>query len=166
MGPRLALGRTPVRPNGPTINHKRKLAMIVSSQDHWWDMCISNWENMLNIFEKVGAPMGRSEEDHWWSDRPGQPDTHHEKCLVQTLEDLKAARNGPVLHAIMHRAWYQAPERGTYKWDGWIVFCDLISEDWVFDKRFNPVAVHVERHPSEGEAPDDVIFPQAHRPPS
>lgn len=134
---------------------------VVSSVDDWWAKCNSNWENILNIFEKVGAPMGRSEDDRWWSDTFGKPDIFHEKCLAQTLEDLRAAKNGLALHQLFHQAWYNAPSR-AYAWTGWMVFCDLISEDWVFDSNRNP-DLNVERHPSEGEAPDELIWPQAHR---
>ena len=117
---------------------KRRLYVPIRNADDWWNLCEKRWTNILDIFAKVGAPMGRSEEDHWWSDKVGTPSTHHDECLAQTLEDLKTARNHDALLRLFHQAWTAAPDDVLiHSWNGWFDLCDLCSEEWVFYEAAN-----------------------------
>lgn len=107
--------------------------MSIDTKEDWWASCEKHWRNILDIFDRIGADMGRSEEAHWWADRMGEPDTHHEKCLVDTLEDYKLAKQHEPLIRLFNRAFHGAPDNDyIHTWKGWGAFCDLCSEEWVF----------------------------------
>jgi len=108
--------------------------MIIRTPRDWWNAVNQNWEYILDIFENAGAPMGRSEDDHWWSDGIGQDITRHERPLVQVLENAKIDRDHETLHHYFNLAWLAAPDQPSiHQWVAWDVFCDLCSENWVFD---------------------------------
>jgi len=105
----------------------------INNQGDWWYLCDTNWEHILDIFGNVGAPMGRTPEDKFWADRRGQPDVEHPKCLAQTLEDLRKARDGNELVGLFGKAWLAADDMGdNIAWAGWQVFNDLCRQAWVF----------------------------------
>lgn len=124
---------------------------VIRSKEDWWMSCNARWENILDIFSNIGAPMGRGEEDRWWSDGIGRPDTEHAKCLVQTLEDMRAARD-PKLHFFLNRAHGSAPDKEyIHSWEGWSAFCNLCSEGEVlYEDITTEEDVAHGRHPSEG----------------
>ena len=108
--------------------------MRIQSAEDWWNVCNKNWENILDIFHQVGAPMGRDEEDRWFPDAFGKPTIEHPKCLVQTMEDFKQVKNGPPLVRLFNQAWFAAPDKPEiHSWPGWNDFCNLCSEEWVFN---------------------------------
>lgn len=106
---------------------------IILTQKDWWETVEKEWEHILNIFGRVGAPMGRNAADQWWSDGIGEAAVWHPKCLVQTLEDAKKDRDHKTLDTLFNLAWLAAPDQQyIHSWPGWSSLCDLCSERWVF----------------------------------
>lgn len=108
--------------------------MEIKTPNDWWTLVDSHWQNILDIFSNVGAPLERNEEGHWWADEVFEPATRHEKTLISTLEDAKEEADHKTLHDLLQKAWLAAPdERYIHSWPSWGILCDLCSEAWVFE---------------------------------
>jgi hypothetical protein len=110
--------------------------MLIKTTDDWWLLVESHWQNILNIFANVDAPLGTDENGHWWSDEIGGKITRHEKALIEVL--LEARENGDhqTLHAFFEKVWVAAPDlKYIHSWPSWSIFCDLCSEYWVFETK-------------------------------
>jgi hypothetical protein len=107
--------------------------MMIKKPEDWWTLTNSQWENLLNIFDSTGAPMGRDEESHWWRDEAKAEVIRHPKSLAQTLEDARIGGDFETLHHFFELAWSAAPDTPEiHSWPGWGHLCDLCSEFWVF----------------------------------
>jgi len=110
------------------------MTKIIKTMDDWWCTLESNWSNILDIFDRVGAPMGRSEIDRFWSDGMGKEPTQHEYTLIKTLEVALEEKDHETLKSFFEKAWMAAPDKPyIHSWPGWSALCDLCSEYWVFD---------------------------------
>jgi hypothetical protein len=108
--------------------------MEIRTPEDWWSEVDRHWSNILDIFERVGAPMGGDEDGHWWSDGIGQDATRHDKTMIRTLEDAKRDRDHETLGGFFQKAWMAAPDRPhIHSWPSWGALCDLCSENWVFE---------------------------------
>lgn len=119
--------------------------MIIKTQADWWRAVDERWQDLLDIFDRAGAPLDRTEEEHWWSDGIGKEITRHDRPLVHVLEQAKIDRDHETLHSFFEKAWLAAPDRGFIhswpaapdprligSWPSWDVLCNLCSGDWVF----------------------------------
>jgi len=108
--------------------------MIIKTPNDWWVLVESHWQNILDIFDKVGAPLERNENGHWWANEIFTEAIRHEKSLIRTLEDAKESEDHKTLHDLFQKAWIAAPDKKyIHSWPSWDIFCDLCSEIWVFD---------------------------------
>jgi hypothetical protein len=105
----------------------------IRTQGDWWAAVDSHWSNILDIFDRCGAPMSRGPEGLWWSDGIGLEPVIHEKTMIRTLEDAKAEKDHETLHSFFEKAWMAAPDSSyIHGWPSWGMLCDLCSEYWVF----------------------------------
>ena len=112
--------------------------MNIKTQDDWWILVNSHWQNILDIFANVGAPLGRDEKDHWWPDEPFQLSVRHEQPLIKILMEAKETENHKILYFYFQKVWEAAPdERFIHGWPSWAILCDLCSEYWVFEENEN-----------------------------
>jgi hypothetical protein len=104
--------------------------MEISTEEDWWQGVDQNWDAIVEIFERAGAPLG----DRWWSDGIGQDATYHDQVFLAMLTKLRDERDGPGLARMFNLCWIAAPDsRHIHSWPFWQDFCDLCSETWVFD---------------------------------
>lgn len=107
--------------------------MIIETPDDWWCALDAHWQNILDIFGAVGAPLSRTEDGHWWSDDQGKEPSRHDKPLVRVLEEARENRDHETLSDFLQKAWSAAPDsERIHSWPSWHVLCDLCSEGWVF----------------------------------
>ncbi len=104
--------------------------MIINSENDWWNVLESHWPNIIEIFYNCGAPL----DEKMWSDGIGIPVSYHPRTFIGTLETLKMNHNGVELHHFLQLCWLAAPDKSyIHQWPSWGAFCDLCSEDWVFE---------------------------------
>ena len=108
--------------------------MDIKTPNNWWDVLDTHWQNILDIFQNVGAPLQRDPSGRMYSDGLGLEPTMHTKTLIHTLEDAKKDRDHETMHDFLQKAWSAAPDKPyIHKWPSWSALCDLCSEYWVFD---------------------------------
>lgn len=104
--------------------------MIIKTPEDWWNGVLNNWSDIVTIFENCGAPLG----DHWWSEGIGQEPTFHDQVFLAMLTDLRDKRDHQGLHRWLNLCWLAAPDKSyIHHWPSWGLFCDLCSENWVFE---------------------------------
>jgi hypothetical protein len=107
--------------------------MLIKTADNWWLLVESHWQDIINIFANVGAPLEKNENGHWWSNEIGGEIIRHEKALIEVLEDAKENGDHQTLYVFFQKAWVAAPDsKYIHSWPSWYIFCDLCSEYWVF----------------------------------
>src|SRR5271157_1219090 len=107
--------------------------MNIKTPDDWWILVDSHWQNILDIFYNIGAPLERNEAGYWWADEIFTEATRHEKTLIRTLEEAKRSEDHETLHDLFQKAWMAEPdEKYIHSWPSWNILCDLCSEYWVF----------------------------------
>jgi hypothetical protein len=105
------------------------MATIKTAGD-WWGLVDANWQQIVDIFERAGAPLG----NHWWSDGIGEEATYHDQVFLAFLTDMRDRRDGSALARWFNLCWLAAPDSPhIHSWPFWGSFCDLCSETWVFD---------------------------------
>lgn len=105
--------------------------MEIKSKEDWWTSLDNNWPNIVAIFSNCGAPL----DGNMWSDGIGKEVTYHSEIFIVMIERLKKERNGSELHHWLNLCWFAAPDSEyIHHWPSWSAFCDLCSEDWVFEE--------------------------------
>ena len=107
----------------------------IRTADDWWAVLDSRWSALLDIFERVDAPLGGDETGHWWRDEISGEEIRHDKTMIRTLEDAKRERDHSIMAGFLQKAWMAAPDKPhIHQWPNWGDLCDLCSETWVFDE--------------------------------
>jgi len=102
----------------------------INNANDWWGLVDANWPHIVDIFDRCGAPLG----DHWWSEGIGLEATYHEEVLLAFLTRLRDERDGEQLSRWFNLCWIAAPDTPSiHSWRFWSDFCDLCSENWVFE---------------------------------
>ena len=82
--------------------------MIIKTQDDWWTLLEANWDNILKIFETVGASPS---------------------IAIQARDNKEGLRLAMQLNTV----WGMAPDDPIiHTWPSWGNLCDLCGEGWVF----------------------------------
>ena len=107
------------------------MATIDNAAD-WWETLANQWDNILGIIAHV------MDTDHIAYQTPGDASS---PPLTQTImEDLVACKktqtpeSGHRLCRYLNGAWGLASDAYAWSVPGWGDFCDLCSEEWVFNE--------------------------------
>lgn len=104
---------------------------VIRTAEDWWAETNARWQDILEIFGNCGAPL----DDTKWCDGIQEPATEHDETFVEMLTRLKDAKDGQALSRWFNLCWVAAPDRrDIHSWPSWGVFCDLCSENWVFEQ--------------------------------
>ena len=101
----------------------------IQTKEDWWANCNGIWDDILQLFELCGAELASK----IWPDDVGKPLTTHTESLEDFLTRLKTDQDGIELSRYFNLAWMAAPDaKHIHSWPNWGNFCDLCSENWVF----------------------------------
>ena len=107
------------------------LSLSIDSPENWWLMCEDRWDHILNIFQLVGLELDLTRYPIAVNDEP----VERRMPLLQYLEFLKRVKDHYSLIRLFNLAWDTAPDSPhIHQWPSWGVFCDLCSEEWVFQE--------------------------------
>ena len=101
--------------------------MRINTPDDWWELLDASWDNIIMIFDRVGAPL----HTHRWDETTSKDDLPqvHAHTLREELYNLRTTRNHERLHHWLERVWGAASDSPRiHEWPGWSQLCDLCSE--------------------------------------
>lgn len=82
----------------------------IKNIEDWWTLLNDSWDDIIEIISHC---------------LPG--------IDLERLNELRLSRN-PELHSYLNSAWIMASESYAWSVPGWGYFCDLCSENWVFNE--------------------------------
>ena len=107
--------------------------MKITNIETYWKVVDENWDDLLNIIFHHIDPRHQAYEE------PGQSDSKmifRNGKLVTILEEvlfLKKNRDRKLVRYFTS-TWCLASDAYAWSVQGWGTFCDLCSEEWVFDE--------------------------------
>ena len=101
---------------------------MIKTKEDWWHLLDANWENIKRIVFHHLDPNAPAYEE------PGNKDSKLTgRLLFLELEALRVNRD-PQMHRYLNVSWCMASDAYAYSVPSWGEFCDLCSENWVFDE--------------------------------
>jgi len=100
----------------------------IKNKKDWWQVVDDNWDCLLEIVlhhMKFAAPA---------YEKPGDdksPKTG--RTILEELDFLRKIRN-PKLVRYFSASWCMASDAYAWSVPGWGAFCDLCSEEWIFNE--------------------------------
>jgi len=101
---------------------------MIKNENDWWDLLDAYWGDILEIVFHHLDP------NHPAYEIPGDANSPVTgRVLHEELVYLKLKKN-PKIHRYLNVSWCMASDTYAYSVSGWSQFCDLCSENWVFDE--------------------------------
>lgn len=102
--------------------------MKINNKEDWWDGLDLRWEYILEI---IAHHIDLSHEAY---EIPGDDTSASTgRRVIEELEYLRKNRDSK-LHRYLNASWCMASDAYAYSVPYWGDFCDLCSEDWVFEE--------------------------------
>ena len=102
--------------------------MIIKNKEDWWNLLDIHWDNIKDIVFHHLDPNAPAYEIPGNSESPLTG-----RLLFLELEHLKSKRD-PKIHRYLNVSWCMASDAYAWSVPSWGPFCDLCSENWVFDE--------------------------------
>ena len=103
-------------------------ATIINNKEEWWKLLDEHWDNIRDIIFHHLDPNAPSYTI------PGDNKSALTGLLLfKELEVLRDARD-PKLNRYLNVSWCMASDTYAYSVPSWSQFCNLCSENWVFEE--------------------------------
>lgn len=105
----------------------------IESPESWWKALEENWQDLLDIVRRF-VPMREVIPDAI-AEQFNNPEKYKGRNAEEVLLEAKEEKNWPVVRKFLSAAWMDAPDKlWIHGIKCWYLFCDLLSEDWVFNE--------------------------------
>lgn len=101
---------------------------MIKNKEDWWTLLNEHWIYIRDIVFNSISPFAPAYE------LPGNAKTKPTgRTIDGELEYLRETKD-PKMHNYLNKAWCMSSDAYAWSVPSWGAFCDLCSENWVFDE--------------------------------